>query len=448
MTQISAAETPHHPLDRQIARLAFPAIVSNITVPLLGLCDTAISGHLGDTAALGAISVGSMMLNVAYWLFGFLRMGTTGLAAEACGARDTAAQRLTLWRSLAVAAGIGLLLIFLSRPLCILLLQVTGATPDVANLAGRYYRICICGAPALLATMAFSGWMVGMQSTVLPMIVAVSVNIINIILSLTFVFGCGMGFTGVAYGTLISQWAGLLLAVVLSARLGISLRGLSGSGRIMARLFNGRELRRFLTVNTDLFFRSACIMGVSLTITSVGARLGTVTLAANAVMMQFFIFFSYFMDGFAFAAEALTGRYKGARDRGMLRSSVKRLLVWSGAMALLFFAVYLLWQTCITSLITDDAAVIARVGDYRLAVVLIPPLSVGAFICDGFYIGMTATRRLLLATLGATAVFFAVAFLPSWGGIPGNGMLWAAFLTYLALRALFLGVMVPKITEI
>lgn len=434
-------------LNRKILRLAIPAIISNITVPLLGLCDTTISGHLGGSAPLGAIAVGSMMLNMAYWLFGFLRMGTTGMAAEAYGGKDRRTLQLILWRGLGLGVVIGMVLICVRLPLGDLLLSISGAEPEVAGMAREYYDVCVCGAPALLGTMALTGWMIGNQSTGYPMTVAIITNIINIAGSLTFVFGADMGFVGVAYGTLIAQWCGLLLSVFFCCRLGGRFGPLfdSGAKEEWCSLISGSGLGRYFKINTNLFFRSMCIMTVSMTVTSVGARIGDVTLAANAVMMQFFVFFSYFMDGFAFAGEALCGRFKGSGEGGMMRRSIRYIMVWAGGMALLFFAIYLIAGLPLADLLTDDKAVRSEIARYGWAFVLIPPLSVGAFIFDGFYIGLTDTGRLLIATLIAAATFFVIAFVPRGYGFNLNTLLWTAFLAYLLMRALALGAMLPRV---
>ncbi len=436
-------------IDRAILRLALPAIVSNITVPLLGLCDTAVSGHLGGSAPLGAIAVGTMMLNVAYWLFGFLRMGTTGLAAEAFGGSDSKALQLILLRGLTLGLLIGLALICVRGPLGGVLLRVAGAEPEVSGLAREYYNVCVCGAPALLGTMALTGWMIGNQSTGYPMTVAIITNIINIAGSLTFVFGLGMGFVGVAYGTLVAQWCGLVLSILFSCRLGGRYAPLfrRGAGAVWRSLVSGGGLGRYFKVNTNLFFRSVCIMSVSMTVTAAGARMGDVTLAANAVVMQFFIFFSYFMDGFAFAGEALCGRFKGAGERGKMQRSIRRLLGWAAAMAALFFIVYLSAGLPIADLLTDDEAVRREIARYAWAFVLIPPLSVGAFIFDGIYIGLTDTGRLLIATLAAAVIFFVIAFIPRGTGVGLNTLLWSAFLSYLLTRAAVLGAMLPGVVR-
>ena len=340
-------------LNKEILRLSLPAIVSNITVPLLGLSDTAISGHLGRPEFIAAIAVASMMLNVAFWLFGFLRMGTTGLTAEAFGASDNRRILSVLMRSVLIALTVGVLFVILRRPMAEILLDFVGAERGVRELALEYYLLCIFGAPALLSTMSFNGWFVGMQSTFTAMIVSISVNVINIALSLLFVFVFDMGFIGVGWGTLIAQWIGLLIAAVLFVRFLRRHDIHVGEGNLLRGGF-----AKFFRVNTNLFFRSACVMMVSMSVTAAGARLGSVTLAANAVMMQFFVFFSYFMDGFAFTGEALTGRFSGAGDFVMLRRSVRQLLVWSAGMALSFFLIYFFGLHAITSFITDDAVVV------------------------------------------------------------------------------------------
>ncbi len=430
-------------INREILRLAVPAVISNVTVPLLGLSDTAISGHLGSPVFIGAIAVGSLMLNVAFWLFGFLRMGTTGLVAEAFGSKDGLRIRRLLKTSLIFGLLLGLLFICVRKPLADLLLSIISPGSEVNASARRYFGLCVFGSPALLATMAVNGWFVGMQSTVRAMIVSIVTNVINILLSLWFVFGLRLGFIGVAYGTLCAQWLGLLLALCLTIPLYRRFNADLTAGGAGRRLSD--DLKRFFGVNVNLFFRSACVMAVSMTVTSVGSRLGDLTLASNAVMMQFFIFFSYFMDGFAFAGEALVGRAKGSADNLLYHLSVKWLLVWSAAMGVIFFAVYAIAAEDIASLITDESGVVANLMRYKVWLVLIPVLTVAAFIFDGFFIGLTKTRVMLIATLAATAAFFAICFIPS--SLPSNHRLWGAFLTYLFLRGVLLAAVLPRKLE-
>lgn len=428
-------------INREILRLSVPAIVSNITVPLLGLSDTAIAGHLPGDFNIAAIAVGSMMLNVTFWLFGFLRMGTTGLTALAYGARDTRSMRQTFSRALTLGLAIGVALLALAPLLRAGLLGIISPDADARSLAGEYYTLCLCSAPAILGTTAIQGWLFGMQTTLMPMIVSISVNIINIALSIALVFIFHTGFIGVAYGTLAANWAGLFIALLIAQR--VWKRHRESTTPLWcpwSEIFDRQALGRFFKVNTDIFFRSGCIMAVSLSVTAIGARLGELTLATNAVMMQFFHFFSFFMDGFAFTAEALTGRFAGAANLGMLRIARRALLWWSAAMALTFFLIYKSAWAPIVGFITDSPSVRANIGNYHLILQLIPPLTVAAFIYDGFFIGLTATRRMLVATAIAAAIFFAVCFvhLPGGFALPDNNTLWAAFLAYLLARGLIL----------
>ena len=437
---------PQKSVDREILRLALPAIVNNITVPLLGLCDTAIAGHLGSAIFLGAMSVGAMMLNVIYWLCGFMRMGTSGLTAQAFGAGDMPAGRDVLSKAMTIAACLSVTAILLQTPLLRLLLAVIGPDPEVTAYASLYFRICIWAAPAQLGIMAVSAWFIGRQNTVVPMTVAIGVNVINILMSLLLVFVWHCGFAGIAAGTLTAAWIGFAGALLFvrrelageSSKTGDRIKtkdnadGNAGAkGRVRWKLF--------FSVNGNLFFRSACIMCVSLTMTSVGARLGELTLAANAVIMQFFLFFSYFMDGFAFAGEALVGRAAGARDGGMLHLCVRSLLRWGAWMALAFLLVYMVASGPITSLLTDVASVRQAVDEMHIWVVVLPPVAVSAFIFDGIFIGLARTGSLLVSTLIASAIFFATVFLgPRIGETLSNPLLWTAFEIYLLMRGVLL----------
>lgn len=437
-------------LNREIIRLAGPAIVSNIAVPLLGLSDTTIAGHLGSEDMLAAIGAGAMMVNASFWLFGFLRMGTTGITAQAYGQGRLDQAMATLGRSFWLAASIGLVILALHVPLRSLLLALMAPPGPSSDLASLYFTTVIWSAPALLCTMSVLGWLLGMQNTSLPMAISILPNILNIALSVTLVFGFGIGFKGIAIGTLVSNWFALALALTLAAwfarrkgsRLRLSLKSTGDSG------LNLHGLGKFFRVNTDIFFRSACIMAVTLSVTAFGARLGPLTLAANAVMMQFFTLFSYFMDGFAFTGEALCGRFAGAMQQGaadgrkMLMRSVKALLWWSAGCAAVFFATYLFAGMRIAGLITNEASVLAVVADHFPYLVAIPPLTVAAFIFDGFYIGLTRTRKMLAVTAIATTLFYAICLIK--GSLPTNTQLWTAFLAYLLCRGALLGVLFAK----
>ena len=426
-------------LNKEILRLSIPAIISNITVPILGLSDTTISGHLGSELYIGAIAVGTMMFNVVFWLFGFLRMGTTGLTAQAYGARDNDECRKLLVRACALGLIIGVVILLLHIPIRWLLLLLISPEGQVADYAADYFNICIWGAPALLFNMAVMGWFLGVQNTVVPMIISVSVNIVNIILSLCFVFLFDMGFEGVAYGTMISNWVGVGIAILYV------LKFYEWRFPKICRtdILQLSDMGRFFKINTDIMFRSACIMSVSLTVTSIGAQLGALTLAANAIIMQFFILFSYFMDGFAFAAEALSGKFVGARDLHNLKRVINRLLLWALGVASVFTIIYIGGYKFIVSFITNEENVIATVDKYSLWLKLIPLVTVAAFIYDGIYIGLTATRQMLIVTFLSAMAFLSICFIHPFGGnlidLPQNHTLWIAFLTYLLLRGVMLG---------
>lgn len=426
-------------LDKEILRLSVPAIVSNITVPLLGLCDTAISGHLGSASFLAAIGVGSLMLNVIVGLLVFLRMGTTGLTATAFGARDEVMVTKVFTRSFLLGLGLGILLILLRLPLMDFMLAIISPDEEVRGYAESYFTVRVWGMPAMFAVMAVSGWFVGMQSTVAPMAIAIIMNVLNIIVSFILVFHTSVGFSGIAWGTAVSNWVGLLIALVWAFRF--------RRGRpLFCRLYEalkGGGLGKFFSVNTNLFLRSACIMCVSMGVTSAGARMGALTLAVNVVMMQFFTFFSYFMDGFAFSGEALTGRFTGAGNREMLHRSVKALLKWTLGVALLFTLLYAAGYHGVVALLTDNHDVREGVGKMAIWLILIPIVSAWAFIYDGFFVGITDTSKMMYATFVASLVFFFIAFVHHvegrWVLTPlNNTALWSAFLSYLLLRGLIL----------
>ena len=306
-------------VNKRILQLAVPSIISNITVPLLGLVDVAIVGHIGDAAYIGAIAVGSMLFNVIYWLFGFLRMGTSGMTSQALGRRDFAEVVRLLIRSLGIGVGIGLLFFILQRWLIGCGLWAMSPEADVVELARRYCYVCIWGAPAVLGLYGFTGWYIGMQNTRIPMVVSLSQNVVNIVASLVLVFVCRMTVEGVALGTVIAQWWGFLMACVLYR---LYYRRL-GKYDYRQHLFASEPLKRFFSLNRDIFLRTVCLVAVNLFFTAAGSRESTLVLAVNTLLMTLFTIFSYFMDGFAYAAEALSGKYYGAGNREAFREVVK-----------------------------------------------------------------------------------------------------------------------------
>lgn len=426
-------------IDKRILKIALPSIVSNITVPLLSLVDMTVAGHLGDAVYIGAVAVGSMVFNVIYWVFGFLRMGTSGMTAQALGRRDLPEVATTLARSITVALVVSILIMALQTPLCNAALWLVGASGEIDAEVWRYYRICVWGAPAMLCLYSLTGWYIGMQNTRLPMFIAIMQNIVNIAASCSFVYGFGMKVEGIAMGTLVAQYAGLVVSLALwSATYG---------KRIVRhverrRIVECTALQRFFGVNRDIFLRTLCLVAVNFYFLSSGASQGAVLLAVNTLLMQFFTLYSYVMDGFAFAGEALCGKLYGARNRTEFNSTVRHLFVWGAVLTAAYTLVYAVGGTGFLALLTDEPAVVTTASDYAFWAMLIPVCGLAAFIWDGVFIGTTNTRGMFAATAIAMIVFFAVYL--SLRGVWHNHALWLAFLAFLAARgavqsALFFG---------
>ena len=414
-------------MNKQILHIALPSIISNITVPLLALVDTTIVGHLGSASYIAAIALGGMIFNMIYWLFNFLRMGTGGLTAQAYGANQHQATSYILLRSLTIAGGIALTLLLLQRPIFQVTFHFVTATTEVRSLASIYFNILIWGAPAMLALYSFTGWFLGMQNARIPMCIAITQNVVNIAVSTLLVFGCHLKIEGVALGTLISQYTALLLAVIFC----LTKFDVKQHFELKA-ILDINTLKRFFQINRDIFLRTLCLIAVTTYFTSAGSTQGELTLAANTLLMQFFIIFSYFMDGFAYAGEALGGRYFGAHDRLNFQRVTRCLFAWGGALSVLFFFIYFLSGTSLLHLLTDDPQVINRAQQYLPIVYFIPLISFAAFLFDGLYIGTTTTRYMLISMFCASAAFFVLINVCTLS----NTLLWLAFLVYLGGRGL------------
>ena len=409
-------------------QIALPSIISNITVPLLGMIDVAIVGHMGRAVYIGAVAVGSMIFNLVYWLFGFLRMGSSGLTAQALGRRDLPEVGRLLLRSMAIALGIAFVLLVLQVPLRLMMFWLIGPTADVQPSATTYFYIVVWGAPASLGLFSLSGWYIGMQNTRIPMLISITQNVINILVSLLLVYGFGMKIEGVALGTVIAQYAGFLMAVGLFFRYYGRLR----CYLVLQGTFVRTAMSRFFHVNRDIFLRTLCLVLVNLFFTSAGARHGAVILSVNTVMMQLYLFFSYFMDGFAYAGEALGGRYYGAGNKLVFRETVRHLFGWAVLMTVFFTLLYVVGGQAIVGILTDEPQVLATSYDYLWWVWLIPTAGAAAFIWDGLFIGMTATRGMLVSSLVSALLFFVIYGLTA--GILKNHGLWLAMVVYLLMR--------------
>ncbi len=461
--------------NKEILRLAVPSIVTNVTVPLLGLVDLAIVGHIGNETMIGAIAVGSMIFNVMYWLMGFLRMGTSGMAAQEYGAQQNGTTvPLPFWsgvggRALRLALMIAAGMLLLQVPLRWLSLWLMGPSAEVAVLVRAYFNICIWGAPAMLSLYVMTGWFIGMQDTRTPMVVSITQNIINIVASLVLVFGFKMQIEGVALGTLIAQWSGAVMAwgkanprrptplssegkrptpQPLPCREGSEMpnqaenQGESQAERVSTPLLSREGLgggsfpssSSFFHANLDLFLRTICLVAVNLFFMSAGARQGDMLLSVNTLLMTFFTLFSYVMDGFANAGEALCGKYDGSTSPQSLQAVIRHLFRWGWLMVVLFTAVYALGGRGFLGLLTDEASVVDAAMEFLPWALLIPVAGMAAFVYDGIFIGLLKTRGMLVASAVAMVVFFGLYFVlfPLWG----NHALWLALIVYLALRGL------------
>lgn len=444
-------------LDRRILAIALPSIVSNITVPLLGLVDVAVTGHMGsdgvgtDSALpasyyVGAIAVGGMLFNIIYWMFGFLRMGTGGETAQAWGRRDLDGVVLLLVRNLLLALVLALVLMIASPFIRDVALWYIAPEAEVASLARTYYNICIWGAIPALGLFAMNGWYIGMQNSRFPMLVAIGQNLLNIACSIFFVYALGMRIEGVALGTLLAQWVAFAIALLLCLRYYRRLWKRK-SFRIPSFLL---LLRQTVTPGTasnrqnfSLFLRTLCLIVVHFMFIAAGAVQGSVELAVNTLLMQLFTIFSYFMDGFAYAGEALVGKAIGAVNGGLCRAVVRRLFQWGGGLAILFVGLYAIGGESFMSLLTDDITVLDAVSRYRHWTLLLPICGVASFLWDGIYIGATSPRLMLWSMAISMSLFLAGYYLLI--PIYGNHGLWIAFLSYLACRGMVLTVTRGKI---
>ena len=412
-----------------ILKIALPAVVTNITVPLLGLVDLAVVGHMGAPEYIGAIAIGTTIFNMLYWVFAFLRMGTTGIISQAYGGNDTETIYYGLLRSLILGGVLSVLLLILQEPLLRFSLWMMAPAPMVAEQASLYVHGCIWGAPAMLASYGLTGWFIGMQDTRIPMFTAILQNILNIFATVIMVFVLGWGVAGVAIGTVVGLYGGLLFAMCRVERICPIKRQIDWSV-----LLRRDELLRFFSVNRDIFLRTLCMVAVTVYLTTAGSRLGGLYLDANALLVQFFIIYSYFTDGLANAAEALSGKFVGRGDRQGLRVIVRQLFCWGGGLALFFTLCYVFGGSWILSILTNQQAVVRTALAYMVWVYAVPFVALAAFVWDGVYIGMTATRQMFLSMFVAAIVFFALWFLL--GNRYGNHALWLAFLAYLATRGL------------
>ena len=447
-------------INKDILKLAIPSILANITVPFVGMVDIAVAGHLDTSAAvmIGGIAIGTMLFDLLYWNFGFLRVGTGGLAAQAYGRGDRRECARIFARALGIALSCAFLLIAIQWIFVKAAFLVVDCTPEVRELASRYFFIRIWAAPATLSLMAFKGWFIGMQDSVSPMAVDLVVNGMNVLMSIVLAlgidFGClhydGMGFPGIAAGTVVAQYSGLLTAagIMLFKYVRTTFSHLEPDD--LKSLFRGGETKRFFVMNADLFVRSLCFIAIYIGFTVISARYGDVLLAVSSIMMKLLMIFSYFTDGFAYAGEALTGRHIGAKDGVMVRQTVKWTFLWSMGIALIFMLIYHFAGVPMLKMMTSDQTVVTAAQGYLPWLLLMPIIGCAAFTWDGIYIGATASKDIRNSMLWAVVGFFLV-----WGagmillqllgsaasetyGRTAMHILMAAYFAHLLARTLYL----------
>ena len=395
--------------------------------------------HIGDENYIGAIAIGSMIFNVIYWLFGFLRMGTSGFTSQAFGAGNTQATAYVLRKMLVLSFGAAAAFVLFQLPIRHLAFLLMGVNNDIHPLVATYYNIVVWGAPATLGLYVLTGWLVGMQNTRVPMWVSIAQNIINIAASALLVFAFRMGIAGVAIGTLVAQWAGFVMSL-LSLRSSYAQEWHTALSNAITKLQSHTEIFTisFFSANRDIFLRTLCLVSVNLFFTAAGSRQGAMMLSVNTLLMTFFTLFSYVMDGFAYAGEALAGRYFGARDTASLNRLAQRLMHWGMALSVAFALVYLLAGEAILGLLTDKQPVVVAAADYRLWAVAVPLTGFAAFVFDGIFIGITATRAMFMSCFVGAIAFFLIYY--SLFGEWHNHALWLALNIYLALRGVVLAV--------
>lgn len=420
-------------MNKKILRLAIPNIISNITVPLLSSVDTAVMGHLESPVYLGAIALGSMIFNFIYWGFGFLRMGTTGLTAQSLGAKNEVEVSSILFRALFVSVFLGMLIYLLQYPIAELSFYLIDGSLEVENYAEQYYYIRIFAAPATLALYATNGWFLGLQNSKYPLYVALFVNILNIILNLFFVYSLEMKVAGVALATVIAQYLGLFLSLIIIFRKYKSSLKLFQLDKILEK----EKIIRFFRINSDIFFRTLLLIFTISFFTAKSAEINDEVLAANFILMQLWLIISYGVDGFAFAAESLVGKYFGAKNWQYLRKTIKFSFIWGLSLGFLLSISYLLFGRAIISLYTNQDNVIETAMTFIIWIIISPVINSISFLWDGIYFGITETRLMLYSMMISVLVFFlpiyyltAVHF--------GNHSIWLALTAFMFVRGLTL----------
>ncbi len=426
-------------MNKTILKLAIPNIISNITIPLLGLVDMILMGHLGSATYIGAIALGGTIFSVLYSFFSFLRAGTTGFTAQAYGSNDKTETIYSLYRSICIGIPIIILILTLQNPIAKISQFLLDGSDDVKSLALSYFYIRIWAAPANIMLYCLNGWFVGMQNTKSPMFIAILINVFNILFSILFVIVLKQNVTGVALGTVLAQYSGLTLAIILLIK-DYRKYFIKIEKNI---LFDFKKIKRFFKVNTDLMIRSFLLIISIAFFTNQSAKLGDNILAINMILLQSFYIFSYFTDGFAYAGEALTGRFIGSKDAVSLKKTIKLLLIWGFSISIPFTILYGLFPSTFVKIISNDPNILEQIQPYYVYMIIIPIITFAAFIWDGIYIGATASKA-VRNTMIIASIFV---FLPAWyilvPSLENHG-LWIAFLCFMLTRGIVMTLMAKK----
>jgi multidrug resistance protein, MATE family len=428
-------------IHRRVWHIAGPIIISNISVPMLGAVDTAVMGHLPDPKYLGGVAVGAMVFTFIYWGFGFLRMGTGGLTAQAFGAHDADEVRACLARAAVIGIPVALALIALQGPIASVAFSILEASPGVETLAQEYFYVRIWGAPATLMNFALLGWFIGCQNTRAALWHQLSLNGVNIVLDLVFVLWLDWGVAGVAAATAIAD----TIAVIIGLFLALPILQLLGGRFVRAKILEASKIRRTIALNIDIFIRTICLVSAFAYFTAQGAAFGNVVLAANAVLLNFQTFMAHALDGFAHAAEALGGGAIGARDRTAFRDAVRVSVFWGLVVAVGFSLVYLIAGPFIIDALTGIETVRETGQDYLVWSVAMPLVAVFPFLLDGIFLGGTRGATMRNAMIVSLLVYLASCYflVPVWG----NDGLWASLTIFMGARGLTLGVRYPALVR-
>lgn len=419
-------------INSRVLRLAGPSILANITVPLVGIVDLAIAGHLGEAACIGGIAIGSMLFDLLYWNMGFLRVGTAGITAQAYGRQDWETCINTFFQGIATALLVALICLVIQWGYAALAFMAVDCSSEVEVIARDYFFIRIWAVPATLSLFVFKGWFIGMQNTIYPMITDIWVNLSNIVVSWFLAFHTPLGINGVAVGTVIAQWSGALLALVLML---LHYRKLIPEADLH-KAIRWTHIRNFFTINVHLFIRSLSMLVVYCGFTVFATRFGDVQLAVSEVMMKLLLFYSYFVDGFAYAGEALVGRFIGEHNPKAVRGTIRCVFFWAFVISAVSTAAYALFPRPLVQLLTDNAEVVEACGPFLFWLLLMPVMSCIAFTWDGIYTGATESSQMMWCTIIA-AVLFLIAFFTLQPAL-GIQALYVAYFVHLVARSAYM----------